>query len=131
MPRNEPNQKFKANERLKLRKRIEFLFQNGSALNEYPIQVVYVINDDVKRPGVQVAFSVSKKIFKTAASRIRIKRLMREAYRKQSSELKEAAYDNNVEFYLMLIYKSGKEVPYNEVAEKIFILLQRLKKIIA
>lgn len=131
MPRNEPNQKFRANERLKLRKRIEFLFQNGSALNEYPIQVVYVINDDVKQPGVQVAFSVSKKIFKTAVSRIRIKRLMREAYRKQSSEVKKAAYDNNVEVYLMLIYKSGKEFPYNEVAEKIFILLQRLKKIIA
>ena len=130
MPRNNYNQKFKKGERLKLRKRIDFLFRRGTALNEFPVQVVYVIDDSPDAAEMQVAFSVSKKLFKNAVDRNRIKRLLREAYRKQSYEMKKLVHQKNAAVYVMLIYKSNKELPYEEIAEKIFLLLQRLKKTI-
>src|SRR6056297_2444760 len=130
MSQNNYNQKIEKNERLKLRKRIDFLFRCGTALNEFPVQVVYVIDDNVDVAEIQVAFSVSKKLFKNAVDRNRIKRLLREAYRKQSYEMKELVHQKKAAVYVMLIYKSNKELPYEGIAEKIFLLLQRLKKTI-
>ncbi|ALO15973.1 ribonuclease P protein component [Salinivirga cyanobacteriivorans] len=130
MPQNNYNQKFEKSERLKLRRRIDFLFRTGTALNEFPVQVVYVVDDNAHAAEIQVAFSVSKKLFKNAVDRNRIKRLLREAYRKQSYEMKEHVHQKNAAVYIMIIYKSNKELAYEEIAKKIFLLLQRLKKTI-
>lgn len=73
-------------ERLSSTKAIERLFDRrrpeGGSLLAYPCQVLFVPTDEAH---TRVLFTVSKKKFKKAVDRNRIKRLLREAYRKQKA----------------------------------------------
>ncbi|WP_420385587.1 ribonuclease P protein component [Roseivirga sp.] len=71
---------FPKSERLHSKKLIEELFNEGSYFYLYPFRVTYLFKDDLPE-APQVMFSVSKRKFKSAVHRNRIKRLMREAYR--------------------------------------------------
>lgn len=71
-------------QRLKSRKSIDALFEKGKGFSVFPIRVVYaVVEGEV---GVKVGVSASKRNFKKAVHRNRIKRLLREAYRLQQEE---------------------------------------------
>lgn len=70
---------FPKSERLNSKKLIEELFNEGSYFYLYPFKVTYLKMEEVGQP--QVLFSVSKRKFKSAVTRNRIKRLMKEAYR--------------------------------------------------
>ena len=73
---------FKAYERLKGKKRIATLFQEGHIINDFsPLQLIYLPVEDEAMTYHQVLFSVPKKRCKHAADRNRLKRKMREAYR--------------------------------------------------
>jgi len=65
-------------EKLKSKKRIDQLFTEGQSVSAFPLRLVYLsttFEDDViAKTGV----SVSKRNFKTAVDRNRIKRLMRQ-----------------------------------------------------
>src|SRR6516165_6102438 len=91
------------NERLKKRKVIEEVFNSGESFSIYPLRVLYLISRDstidndtpgsgerVPEPILQFGVAVSKKNFKKAVDRNRIKRLIREAYRLQKPELLHA-----------------------------------------
>lgn len=73
-------------ERLSSKKAIELLFDRrrteGGALLAYPCQVLFV---PTQEPHPRVMFTVSSKKFKKAVDRNRIKRWLREAYRKQKA----------------------------------------------
>ncbi|MFN4084703.1 MAG: ribonuclease P protein component [Spirosomataceae bacterium] len=73
-------------ERLSSKKAIERLFDrkrtDGGTLLAYPCQVIFMPNQETNS---RVLFTVSKKKFKKAVDRNRIKRLLREAYRKQKA----------------------------------------------
>lgn len=71
---------FPKSERLNSKKLIEELFNEGSYFYLYPFRVSYLFKEDLT-DYPQVMFSVSKKKFKSAVKRNRIKRLMKEAYR--------------------------------------------------
>ena len=72
---------FKKRERLSKQKEIDLLFEKGVSFVVYPLRVVYVEKQPVSGAEAAVLVSVSKKKFKQAVKRNRIKRLMREAYR--------------------------------------------------
>lgn len=79
---------FDRTERLKSRKVIGALFKGGQSYVAYPLRVVWVpLGDETatEHPA-QVAISVSKRAFKTAVARNRIKRQIREAYRLHKHE---------------------------------------------
>jgi ribonuclease P protein component len=63
--------------------------------------------------GAQLAISVSKRSFKTAVARNRIKRQIREAYRLHKAELHEKLGERQVA--LMLIYIAKEALPYSEM----------------
>jgi ribonuclease P protein component len=100
-------------ERLKSRKLIGQLFDEGKALTVTPFRILYRIEPktaDIQNSELQAAFSVSAKNFKKAVDRNRIKRLLREAYRLQKHILSEQLTTNNQQLIIFFIY-TGKEMP--------------------
>lgn len=94
-------------ERLKSRKLIEKLFEEGTSLKVYPFRLTYLQITHTSDFPVQAAFSASKKRFKKAVERNRIKRLLKEAYRYE----KHIVYEKTAIPYVFMITFIGKEVP--------------------
>ena len=112
-------------EKLKGKKLIEQLFEEGRSVSAFPFRLVYMITDFNDGAKVKTGVSVSKKSFKRAVDRNRIKRLMRETYR-----LNKAAYLNNIsESYTFMILYIGKEMPtYKDVEAKMAQLFRVFSK---
>jgi ribonuclease P protein component len=68
-------------ERLSRKKWIQELFDRGSSFSFYPYRILFLNHPGDSGANNQVLFSVSKKIFKRAVDRNKVKRRMREAYR--------------------------------------------------
>lgn len=117
-------------ERLKSRKQIDKLFAKGKSFVVNPFRVYYVVNGQwsmVNSP-LQFGVGVSAKNFKRAVDRNRIKRLTREAWRLQKSELKELLGISNKQLNVFFIYTS-KEIPgYKFVFDKVKSALDKLIK---
>lgn len=117
---------FKKEEKLKSTKLIEQLFEQGSSMYEFPLRMKYLkIKHDSNHP-VKVSFSVSKRKFKRAVDRNRIKRLMRECYR-----LNKHSLYLNIEnkYILMFTYIDEKEHKYVDIEEKMIHLMKKLIQI--
>ena len=111
-------------ERLKSSKSIEHLFSEGKAISAYPLRLVFVSKPNSTVP-MQCAFSVSKRHFKKAVDRNRIKRLLRESYRK----IKPTLYQYLSQPYMGMILFNGKEIPSQENTDKsVAILLDKWLK---
>lgn len=84
----------KKNERITSKLLLEKLFSSkeSRAATAFPLRVVFLeVEHHDKDAAVQVLFSVSKRRFKHAVDRNRIKRQLREAYRLNKSLLPEVA----------------------------------------
>jgi ribonuclease P protein component len=78
---------------------------------------------------LQFGVGVSKKQFKKAVDRNRIKRLVREAYRVQNAELKKIVEEKREQSLSLFILYVGKEMPeFSFVKEKVFAMLEKLAK---
>ncbi|NCO64584.1 MAG: ribonuclease P protein component [Flavobacteriales bacterium] len=98
---------FSKKEKLKSKKLIDALFVKGQSVSAYPLRLVYMPTTFSEDVLFKTGVSVSKRIFKHAIDRNRIKRLMREAYR-----LNKAVYFNNISApYAFMILYIGKEKP--------------------
>jgi ribonuclease P protein component len=101
------------------------LFKEGKSIAVFPIRITYKFTD-IPQPVLQAGFSASTRNFKKAVSRNRIKRLMRESYRKQKDVLEQHLATRNYRLALFIIY-TGKELPNHElVEEKMTQVLQKL-----
>lgn len=104
------------NEKLKGRKLIEKLFSEGHSITLFPLKLIFLRIENKNKIGV----SVSKKVFKTAVERNRIKRLLREAIRHN----KYLLIDNNVSGYALMILYISKDLPdyksVNKVMKQLF-----------
>ena len=78
--------RFPKAERLKSRKQIDLLFAGGKAFSVFPVRTIYRFHT-AEKGSLKAGFTASKKHFKKAVDRNRIKRLLREAYRLQKQEL--------------------------------------------
>lgn len=104
---------FSKKEKLKSRKLIEQLFQEGKSITNFPLKLFYLNTAEDQEAKIKVAVSVPKRNFKKAVDRNRIKRLMRENYR-----LNKGSLFNNIEgnFAFLILYL-GKEMPDNKKIE--------------
>jgi ribonuclease P protein component len=104
-------------ERLKSRKQTELLFSEGKKFTIAPFRFHYSFSK-AEKTSLQFGAGVSKRNFKKAVDRNRIKRLMREAYRLQKITLREKLNQKSMQLNIFFIYL-GKELPaYKEVYEK-------------
>ena len=94
---------FPKQQKLKSSKDIKSLFEDGNSITKYPIKLLWLPR---AHPQTKAGFAVAKRNFKSAVTRNRIKRLMREAYR---TEKKEIIGQNKMVFNLLFIY-IGKDV---------------------
>ncbi len=122
------NQKFGKNERLHSKKLIAQLFKEGKSFFKYPFKIVYLETGHADTAPVTVLISVSRKKFKRAVDRNRVKRLIREAYRKNKYILYESEKLNFQKSLLIGLIYTGKTImSYNEIEKKIILILRHLK----
>lgn len=115
-------------ERLNSKTIIEKMFTGGSkSFSIFPLRAVYMPleKDDVP---VSILVSVSKKRFKRAVKRNRVKRQIREAYRKNKHSLLEVLTEKQQNLAVAFIYLSGQLVSSAEIEEKMKTLLARISE---
>ena len=116
------DQTFGKKEKLKSSITIKELFVNGKSINKYPLKLVYL---KVSQPGFgncRTAVSVPKRTFKKAVDRNFLKRLMREAFRKN----KYLVISNmNPGYALMFIYIGKEKEPYQRIFKSTEELLKK------
>lgn len=92
----------------------------------FPFRILWLESDLPGNFPVQVLLSVPKKKFKSAVQRNRIKRRMREAYRKNKHLLYQHLIKTDKKLALAFIYTSPAESDYSEIEQKIVLSLQYL-----
>lgn len=119
--------KFPKKEKLKSKKLIEQLFQEGKSLSSFPIKLIYLKIEEPMNARFKAGMAVPKKNFKSAVKRNRIKRLLRESYRLN----KHLVFNNSEGNFAFLILYLGKEMPkYIELEKNMQLTLHKfLKKI--
>ena len=75
---------------------------------------------------MQLLISVPKRNFKKAVDRNKIKRLVRESYRKNKSSLLDSRVSSEKQLLIGLVYTGNTILPYAEIERKIILILQRL-----
>lgn len=115
--------RFTKQERLKSRKTIELLFLEGDSFTRPPVKMIFLPVEGIEVD--QAGFSVSKKIFKKAVDRNRLKRQMREAYRNNKHLLKS---NNGPRFALMFIYINKEKASFNTIQNAVLALINKLSK---
>ena len=111
-------------EKLKSQKQIEFLFSEGKSVAVYPLRMVFVKIPDTEVHEIKIGVSASKKNFKLATQRNRIKRLLREAYRLNKSILRDEITGSYV---MMLMYQSKEEISFSELNLKTRQLFEKFR----
>ncbi len=115
-------------ERLKSRKQIDNLFAGGKGFSVFPIRVTYLFLKE-EESGVKMGVTVSKRNFKKATDRNRVKRLLREAYRLQKEELQAALQANAKTAAVFFIYTGQAIVPFADVKTAMAKCLKKLSVI--
>ncbi len=100
------------------------VFEQSTSLKEYPILLFFRKNETFQAAPIQAAFTVSKKNFKRAVDRNRIKRLMREAYRRNKYPVYQAI--DQEQFQLVFVYIGKKIDSYAQIEQQIQSLLRKL-----
>ena len=115
------DQSFKKIEKLKSQKLIEKLFSEGKSVAVYPLRLVYLKTNFEDPVQIKTGVSVSKRNFKTAVARNRIKRLMREAYR-----LNKASYFDNIpdKYAFMILYIGKTKTDFLTISKKMNTLME-------
>ena len=110
------------NEKLKSKKLIEQLFAEGKSVTEYPIKLIYLKTEHESTCPVQVGFSVAKRKMGKAVDRNKVKRLLRECYRKHKQLLNDQLEDK---YIFMLLYLDENQEKYVVLEGKMIALLQK------
>jgi ribonuclease P protein component len=132
-------ERFSKRERLCSKKLIDTLFGPGRshAMTAFPLKVVYRLVDNVTETtasagavtetNVQVLISVPKKHFKRAVKRNRVKRQVREAYRKHKSYVTLRVKElTDKQLLIAFIWLSNELTDSVTVDQRVYNLLQRI-----
>jgi len=117
------------NERIKSRKLIQQLFDEGKTFVVSPYRIYYLIEKKTSGrvvDSLQFGIGVGGKLFNRSVDRNRIKRLTREVWRLQKNNLQQLANQKGLSVAVFLIY-TGREMPdFSAVKVKVGVALQKL-----
>ncbi len=120
------NERLGKSYKLKSKKIIESLFNDGETVKQFPFLLKFNKQELPSKEAFQIVFSVSKRRFKKAPDRNRIKRIMREVIRKNKHSLEALLQQNNQQLALFLIYTNTEIMSFEEMNRKIVLLFERL-----
>lgn len=113
-------------ERLNKKKAIEKMFTGGSrSFSVFPLRVVYLPIEELEMPA-SILVSVSKRRFKRAVKRNRVKRQIREAYRVNKHELLRILEEKQCRIGIAFIYLSDQLVETSLIEERMKTALARI-----
>lgn len=118
-------------ERIKSSKLIDELFSGGKSqsMAAFPLRVVWSIKEQDSPLTTQILVSVSKRHFKRAVKRNRVKRQIREAYRLNKEILYHSPLTTlHSQLFLAFIWQSDEILPTAVVEERMKNLLTRLSE---
>ncbi|RYZ22547.1 MAG: ribonuclease P protein component [Chitinophagaceae bacterium] len=121
--------RFPKAERLKSRKQIDKLFAGGKAFSVFPVRTIYQFTA-AEKGSLQAGVTASKKHFKKAVDRNRVKRLLREAYRLQKEELYLQVNTSKKAVSLFFIYTDKTIADFDTIKTAMAKSLQRLNKLL-
>ncbi len=123
------NQDLKRAEILKSKIKLDLVFKEGNSITQFPIKCIFKkIDLEQNSEKIQVGFSVPKRLFKKAVDRNLLKRRLREAYRRNKQILKDPIEQKDKQLLLFLIYLANKPLSYQDIEDKIVLILQELKE---
>ncbi len=118
--------KLRKPERLNKKKIIEKMFAGGSrSFSIFPLRVVWLPVEELDAP-VSILVSVSKRRFKRAVKRNRVKRQIREAYRLNKTCLLTPLAEKGRRLAIAFIYLSDELMDSALIEEKMKIALVRI-----
>lgn len=117
-------------ERICSKKLINELFTgNGRSMTAFPLRVVFMkrtIIDDQPRAAMLV--SVPKRYFKHAVDRNRVKRQVREAFRRNKSIITQNLTDDHEAVTMAFVWLTDEKFPSSEVENRMVRLLTRISE---
>lgn len=121
------NFKYPTEEKLKKKNEITLLFEKGKWKNCENLRIIILKNHpDLQNENVKLGVSVSKRYFKKAVHRNRVKRLLRECYR-LNKDLFKAYFGENT---IAMLFWVSPELPqkFQDVEAQFINLCQSQKK---
>lgn len=118
-------------ERLNKKKIIEKVFAGGSrSFSIFPLRIVWLPVEELDSQA-SILVSVSKRRFKRAVKRNRVKRQIREAYRLNKQPLLDTLSTVNCRLAIAFIYLADELIDSSVIESKIKIALARISEKIA
>lgn len=121
-------QTFSKDERLTRKHLIDLLFKDGTSFFMHPFRVTWLVHEIPSSKPAQLLIAVPKQNFRKAVDRNRVKRLIREGYRKNKHILYDFLAERGITLIIGITYTAKEIVQYQVIHEKINLLLQRLNK---
>lgn len=109
---------FGKNERLSGRNQVETLFGAGKSFNMNPFKVLFSFEENAKTLEVKILVAVSKKKFKHAVDRNRVKRKIREAYRLNKTFLLNNLVIQSSTLNIGFVYVGSEKDPAFDALQK-------------
>ena len=125
-----PRQTLSKNERLKSYKRIRLLFAKGQKMRVQSLLIYFQLqphlSDAPELAQLQMGVTVSARYFKKAVDRNLIKRRIREAYRKNNSDVKSVLAKHKTSMDVFFVYTHAEVLLYNQLESSMQKALQLL-----
>lgn len=115
-------------ERLHNTNLIHQLHQGGYSYFIFPFLVKWLILDKSQLPNHAFMPAVSKRNFKKAVDRNRVKRLIREAFRTSKEILLQSTKFKDKTVVIMLLYNGKEILSFEEIKTKVELALKHIEK---